>query len=166
MRMKIGVVFGNPETTTGGNALKFYSSIRLDVRRISAIKDGDDVVGGRLRIKVVKNKVSPPFRQIELDILHHCGLSREGSLLDQAANDGIVQKSGTWYAFDGERIGQGRENVKRALIDNPEMYRTIELRIREKHDLLPDSAAAPAKSATGQKGGAEPEEVAEKGGAA
>ncbi len=166
LRMKIGVVFGNPETTTGGNALKFYSSIRLDVRRISAIKDGDEVVGGRLRIKVVKNKVSPPFRQIELDLLHNCGLSREGSLLDQAATDGIVQKSGTWYAFDGERIGQGRENVKRTLMENPEMYRTIEMRIREKHDLLPDSTEVPAKSATGRKGGAEPEEVAEKGGAA
>ncbi|MCH8884616.1 MAG: DNA recombination/repair protein RecA, partial [SAR324 cluster bacterium] len=147
-------------------ALKFYSSIRLDVRRISAIKDGDEVIGGRLRIKVVKNKVAPPFRQIELDLFHHCGLSREGSLLDQAATDGIVQKSGTWYAFEGERIGQGRENVKRTLIENPEMYRTIEMRIREKHDLLPDSTEVPAKSATGRKGGAEPKEVAEKGGAA
>jgi recombination protein RecA len=149
LRMKIGVMFGNPETTTGGNALKFYSSVRLDVRRISAIKDGDEVMGGRVRIKVVKNKVSPPFKQVELDVLHNCGISREGSLLDQATNDGILQKSGTWYSFDNERIGQGRENVKRALIDNPEMYRTIDLRIREKHGL-------PMPSVPGAKGGTEP----------
>jgi len=145
LRMKIGVMFGNPETTTGGNALKFYSSIRLDVRRISAIKDGEEVVGGRVRIKVVKNKVSPPFKQVELDVLHHCGISREGSLLDQAASDGILQKSGTWYAFENERIGQGRENVKRALLDSPELYRTIETRVREKHG-LPVAQGAEAKA--------------------
>jgi recombination protein RecA len=135
LRQKIGIVFGNPETTTGGNALKFYSSVRLDVRRISAIKDGEETVGGRVKIKVVKNKVSPPFKQVELDVLHNCGISREGSLIDQATNDGILQKSGTWFAFNGERVGQGRENVRRSLIENPDLYKTIEAKIREKHGL-------------------------------
>ncbi|MDH5753027.1 MAG: recombinase RecA [Deltaproteobacteria bacterium] len=135
LRMKVGVMFGNPETTTGGNALKFYSSVRLDVRRISAIKEGDETVGSRVKVKVVKNKVSAPFRQVEFDIMHSGGISGVGSLLDLAANDGIIQKSGTWYSFDGERIGQGRENVKRLLAEQPEMAGRIEELVRKKHGL-------------------------------
>jgi recombination protein RecA len=121
IRMKIGVMFGNPETTTGGNALKFYSSVRLDVRRIAAIKDGDNVVGNRTRVKVVKNKVAPPFRQAEFDILYNEGISFEGDLLDLGVDDGTVEKSGAWYSYDGERIGQGRENARRFLRENPEI---------------------------------------------
>jgi recombination protein RecA len=120
IRMKIGVMFGNPETTTGGNALKFYSSIRLDVRRIAALKDGDEVVGNRTRVKVVKNKVAPPFRQAEFDILYNQGISKEGDLIDLGVECGIVEKSGSWYSYDEERIGQGRENARRFLLDNPE----------------------------------------------
>ena len=118
IRMKIGVMFGNPETTTGGNALKFYSSVRLDVRRIAALKDGDEVVGNRTRVKVVKNKVAPPFRQAEFDILYNHGISREGDLLDLGVEAGLVEKSGAWYSYDGERIGQGRENARRFLLEN------------------------------------------------
>ncbi|MBW2725548.1 MAG: recombinase RecA [Deltaproteobacteria bacterium] len=120
IRMKIGVMFGNPETTTGGNALKFYASIRIDVRRIAALKDGDEVVGNRTRVKVVKNKVAPPFRQAEFDIIYNEGISREGDLLDLGVEEGIVEKSGSWYSYDGERIGQGRENSRRFLKENPE----------------------------------------------
>jgi recombination protein RecA len=118
IRMKIGVMFGNPETTTGGNALKFYSSVRLDVRRIAALKDGDEVVGNRTRVKVVKNKVAPPFRQAEFDILYNRGISREGDLLDLGVEAGLVEKSGAWYSYDDERIGQGRENARRFLLEN------------------------------------------------
>jgi recombination protein RecA len=121
IRMKIGVMFGNPETTTGGNALKFYSSVRLDVRRIAAIKDGDNVMGNRTRVKVVKNKVAPPFRQAEFDILYNEGISFEGDLLDLGVDAGTVEKSGAWYSYDGERIGQGRENARRFLRENPEI---------------------------------------------
>ncbi len=121
IRMKIGVMFGNPETTSGGNALKFYSSVRLDVRRIGALKDGDEVVGNRTRVKVVKNKVAPPFRQAEFDILYNQGISLEGDLLDLAADAGIVEKSGAWYSYDGERVGQGRENARRFLQENPDI---------------------------------------------
>ncbi len=135
MRMKVGVFFGSPETTTGGNALKFYATIRLDIRKISPIKDGETVVGSRARVKVVKNKVSSPFRQVEFDIMHAGGISQHGSLLDMAAAEGIVQKSGTWYSFEGERIGQGRENVKKTLRENPPMSRKIEALIRKKHGL-------------------------------
>jgi recombination protein RecA len=120
IRMKIGVMFGNPETTSGGNALKFYASVRLDVRRIAAIKDGDAVVGNRTRVKVVKNKVAPPFRQAEFDILYNEGISREGDLLDLGVDAGIVEKSGSWFSYDGERIGQGRENARRFLQENVE----------------------------------------------
>ena len=144
LRMKVGVVFGNPETTTGGNALKFYATIRLDVRKISPIKDGDVVIGARARVKVVKNKVSPPFRQVEFDIMHSGGISKEGSLLDIAANDGIVQKSGTWYSFDNERIGQGRENVKKFLVANPELNNKIDELVSKKHGLIDGPADAPA----------------------
>jgi len=120
IRMKIGVMFGNPETTSGGNALKFYSSVRLDVRRIAAIKDSDQVVGNRTRVKVVKNKVAPPFRQAEFDILYNQGISTEGDLLDLGVDCGLVEKSGAWYSYEGERIGQGRENARQFLKDNPE----------------------------------------------
>ncbi|MFT5442165.1 MAG: recombination protein RecA [Myxococcota bacterium] len=121
IRMKIGVMFGNPETTTGGNALKFYSSIRVDVRRIAALKDGDNVVGNRTRVKVVKNKVAPPFRQAEFDIIYNEGISREGDLLDLGVEEGLVEKSGSWYSYDGERIGQGRENARRFMKENPDV---------------------------------------------
>ena len=121
IRMKIGVMFGNPETTTGGNALKFYASVRLDIRRIAALKDGDTVVGNRTRVKVVKNKVAPPFRQAEFDILYNEGISLEGDLLDLGVDEGIVEKSGSWYSYNEERIGQGRENARRFIKDNPDV---------------------------------------------
>jgi recombination protein RecA len=120
IRMKIGVMFGNPETTTGGNALKFYASVRLDVRRIAAIKEREEVVGNRTRVKVVKNKCAPPFRQAEFDILYNEGISREGDVLDLASEIGIIEKAGAWYSYQGERIGQGRENARKFLRDNPE----------------------------------------------
>jgi recombination protein RecA len=130
LREKIGVMFGNPETTTGGRALKFYSSVRIDIRRIGAIKDGDMVVGGRTRVKVVKNKVAPPFREAEFDVMYGEGISREGDLLDLAVDRKIVEKSGTWFAFGGDRLGQGRENVKQFLKDNPAVFKTIEEKVR------------------------------------
>ena len=130
LREKIGVMFGNPETTTGGRALKFYSSVRIDIRRIGAIKDGDVVVGGRTRVKVVKNKVAPPFREAEFDVMYGEGISREGDLLDLAVDRKIVEKSGTWFAFGGDRLGQGRENVKQFLKDNPAIFKTIEEKVR------------------------------------
>jgi len=135
IRMKIGVMFGNPETTTGGNALKFYASVRLDVRRIGAIKVGDQVVGNRTRIKVVKNKVAPPFKEVEFDIIYGEGISREGDLLDLAANSGIVEKSGSWFTFNGERIGQGRENAKQFLKENPKVGREIEKKVLENYGI-------------------------------
>jgi recombination protein RecA len=118
IRMKIGVMFGNPETTTGGNAFKFYASVRMDIRRIGAIKDGQEVVGNRTRVKVVKNKMAPPFKEAEFDIMYGEGISRAGDLLDVGVKAGIIDKSGAWYSYDGERIGQGRENVKKFLQDN------------------------------------------------
>jgi recombination protein RecA len=121
IRMKIGVMFGNPETTSGGNALKFYASVRLDVRRIAAIKEGDEVTGNRTRVKVVKNKMAPPFRQAEFDILYNRGISIEGDLLDLGVECGIVEKSGAWLSFEGERIGQGRENARKLLLENPDV---------------------------------------------
>ncbi|MBN2568603.1 MAG: recombinase RecA [Deltaproteobacteria bacterium] len=135
LRMKIGTFFGNPETTTGGNALKFYSTMRLDIRRISAIKQGQDVVGNRTRVKVVKNKVAPPFREAEFDIIFGEGISREGDILDLAANNGIVEKSGAWYSYSGERIGQGRDNTKIFLKENPDTLERIENEIRAKFNL-------------------------------
>jgi recombination protein RecA len=122
VRMKIGVMFGNPETTSGGNALKFYASIRLDVRRIGQIKDGTDAIGNRTRVKVVKNKCAPPFRQAEFDLMFNQGISREEDILDLATDYGLLEKSGTWYSFEGTRIGQGRENAKRFLREHPESY--------------------------------------------
>jgi recombination protein RecA len=136
IRMKIGVMFGNPETTTGGNALKFYSSVRLDIRRVGSIKQGEDVVGSRTRAKVVKNKVAPPFREAEFDLLYGEGISREGDILDMGAELNIVEKSGAWYSYKGERIGQGRENVKQYLKERPEMARDIEMQILNHYGLL------------------------------
>jgi recombination protein RecA len=145
IRMKIGVMFGNPETTTGGNALKFYASQRLDIRRVGAIKNGDAVVGNRTRVKVVKNKMAPPFKEVEFDIMYGVGISREGDLLDLASTDGIVEKSGAWYAYDGERIGQGRENAKDYLRDHPEVARAVEAKVLEKYGVtrLTPVAAVP-----------------------
>ncbi len=131
IRMKIGIVFGNPETTTGGNALKFYASVRLDIRRQASIKNGQDVVGNRTKVKVVKNKMAPPFKEAEFDIMYGEGISTAGDLLDVGVEAGIIDKSGAWYSFNGERIGQGRENVKSFLKDNPDIYATLNQRVRE-----------------------------------
>ncbi|MBP7835112.1 DNA recombination/repair protein RecA, partial [Candidatus Saccharibacteria bacterium] len=130
LRMKIGVMFGNPETTTGGNALKFYASVRLDIRRISQIKSGDDIIGNRARVKVVKNKIAPPFREAEFDIMYNVGISREGETLDLAVEDGIVGKAGAWFEYDGAKIGQGREAAKQFLVDNPEALKKIDKLVR------------------------------------
>ena len=130
IRMKIGVMFGSPETTTGGNALKFYSSVRLDIRRIGAIKRGDEIVGNETRVKVVKNKMAPPFRQTEFEILYGEGTSREGELIDLGAKNGIVDKSGSWYSYNGDRIGQGKENVRQFLKENPEIANDIDQKLR------------------------------------
>src|ERR1700680_3852027 len=138
IRMKIGVMFGNPETTTGGNALKFYASQRLDIRRIGAIKNGEQVVGSRARVKVVENKVAAPFKEVEFDIMYGTGISREGDLVDLASQENIIEKSGAWYSFKGERIGQGRENAKDYLRDHPEIAKDIEGQIRTK--LIPEKA--------------------------
>src|SRR3954467_6509004 len=142
LREKIGVMFGNPETTTGGRALKFYASVRVDIRRIAAIKDGDNVVGGRTRVKIVKNKVAPPFREAEFDVMYGEGISREGDLLDLAVDKRIVEKSGTWFAYSGERLGQGRENAKAFLRDNPEIFKNIEERVRKELGLTRDVEVA------------------------
>ena len=130
MREKIGVFFGSPETTTGGKALKFYASIRLDIRRIETLKDGTDAVGNRTRVKVVKNKMAPPFKQAEFDILYGVGISREGSLLDLGVDIGIVKKSGAWYTYEGDQLGQGKENSRNFLLDNPDLANDIESKIR------------------------------------
>jgi recombination protein RecA len=149
IRMKIGVMFGSPETTTGGNALKFYSSVRLDIRRIGAIKKEEDVIGNRTRVKVVKNKMAPPFKEVEFDILYGQGISREGDLVDLASEANIVDKSGAWFSFNGERIGQGRENAKQFLVDHPDVYNVIEAKVLAHHnvrrigiDVAPEVAAA------------------------
>jgi recombination protein RecA len=131
IRMKIGVVFGNPETTTGGNALKFYSSVRLDIRRTGALKDGQEVIGNRTRVRVVKNKMAPPFKEAEFDITYGEGISKTGDLIDTGVEAGIIEKSGSWYSFDGERVGQGRENVKRFFNENLELYESALKRVRE-----------------------------------
>ncbi len=154
IRMKIGVMFGNPETTTGGNALKFYASVRLDIRRIGAIKKGDEVIGNQTRVKVVKNKVSPPFRQAEFEILYGEGISRLGEIIDLGVAHGFVDKAGSWYSYNGDRIGQGKENVRQFLKENPEVAGEIETAIRAK--LLPSKQAAAEAAAA-----AEAEEQAE-----
>jgi recombination protein RecA len=142
LREKIGVMFGNPETTTGGRALKFYASVRIDIRRIASIKDGDQVIGGRTRVKVVKNKVAPPFREAEFDVMYGEGISREGDLLDLAVEKRIIEKSGAWFAYSGERLGQGRENVKQFLRDNPAMFKAIEDRVRRELGLTREAEVA------------------------
>jgi recombination protein RecA len=144
IRMKIGVLFGSPETTTGGNALKFYATMRLDIRRISAIKEGQDVIGSRTRVKVVKNKIAPPFKETEFDIIYGRGISREGDVLDMAVSANVVDKSGTWYTYSGERLGQGRENVKNFLREQPELLGEIEQKVREVYGLKPNLPAPAA----------------------
>lgn len=141
IRMKIGVMFGSPETTTGGNALKFYSSVRLDIRRIGAIKDRDEVVGNATRVRVVKNKVAPPFKQVEFDIMYGEGISKMGELVDLGVKAGVVEKAGSWFSAGDERIGQGRENAKQFLRDNPKLAQDIEAKIRAAHGLQPDATA-------------------------
>src|SRR2546422_155982 len=155
IREKIGVMFGNPETTTGGRALKFYASVRADVRRIASIKDGDDVVGSRTKVKIVKNKVAPPFREAEFDIMYGEGISREGDLIDLGVDKNIIDKSGAWFSFQGERLGQGRENARQFLKDNPDYRGRVELALREIMGLaiptVPASQAAAASSDNGHK---------------
>jgi recombination protein RecA len=139
IRMKIGVMFGNPETTTGGNALKFYSSVRLEIRRIGSIKDRDEVVGNQTKVKVVKNKMAPPFKVIEFDIMYGEGISKMGELLDLGVTAGIVEKSGAWFSYDGKRLGQGRENSKNFLRENPDVANLIESKIRANAGLVVDT---------------------------
>jgi recombination protein RecA len=165
IRMKIGVMFGSPETTTGGNALKFYASVRLDIRRTGAIKKGDEVVGNETKVKVVKNKVAPPFKQVMFDILYGEGISREGEIIDLGVAQNVIDKSGAWYSYDGNRIGQGKDNVRNLLKENPDLAAEIEAKIRAillpkpeakpeaKPDLKPDSKPAPkAESKPGRTG--------------
>ncbi len=147
IRMKIGVMFGNPETTTGGNALKFYSSVRLDIRRIGAIKSGEEVVGNQTRVKVVKNKVSPPFREAEFEIMYGLGISREGEIIDMGSTQGIIEKSGAWYSYKGERIGQGKDNAREFLKGRPELAKEIEDQIRAR--LLPAKPQRPDLKSVG-----------------
>lgn len=144
IRMKIGVMFGNPETTTGGNALKFYASVRLDIRRIGAIKKGDEILGNETRVKVVKNKVAPPFKQVQFDILYGEGISHHGEIIDMGVDQGIVDKAGAWYSYNGERIGQGKDNVRNFLKENPAMANEIEAQIRAKMLSVKDNSGKPA----------------------
>ena len=153
IRMKIGVMFGNPETTSGGNALKFYASVRLDIRRIGAIKTGDEVVGNMTRVKVVKNKVAPPFREAEFEIMYGQGISRAGEVIELGVQQGLIEKSGSWYSYNGERIGQGKENVRSFLQQNPDAAREIEDAIRQK--LLPARRGEAAKGEAAQGEAAE-----------
>jgi recombination protein RecA len=156
IREKIGVMFGNPETTTGGRALKFYSSVRIDIRRIAAIKEGDIVTGSRTRVKVVKNKVAAPFREAEFDILYGEGISREGDLLDQAVNNNLLEKSGSWFSYKGERIGQGRENARQFLKDNKDTMAKLEAEVRKTLGLVPANAVPGPVPANGAPGPAVP----------
>ncbi|MEN6438745.1 MAG: recombinase RecA [Syntrophobacter sp.] len=142
IRMKIGVMYGSPETTTGGNALKFYSTMRLDIRRIGPIKEGQDIIGNRTRVKVVKNKIAPPFKEVEFDIVYGRGISKEGDILDLGVDANLIDKSGTWFSYNGERMGQGRENAKNFLKDHPELISDIESKIRKIHDLNPPATSA------------------------
>jgi len=152
IRMKIGVMFGNPETTTGGNALKFYSSVRMEIRRIGAIKDKEEVIGNHTRVKVVKNKVAPPFKTVEFDIMYGEGVSKAGELIDLGVKAGIVEKSGSWFSYDSQRIGQGRENARQFLKENPEIARAIEQKIRTNAGVLSSNMmAAPEEDADGSE---------------
>jgi recombination protein RecA len=145
IREKIGMFIGNPETTTGGRALKFYSSLRVDVRRVSALKDGDSVVGNRVKVKIVKNKLAPPFREASFDIIFGKGISREGDLVDCGIDTGLLEKTGTWYSYKGERLGQGRDNVKKLLMENKDLAAKLEAEIRRKMGLIPgEEEAKPA----------------------
>ena len=152
IRMKIGVMFGNPETTTGGNALKFYASVRMDIRRIGALKDGDNVIGGRTRVKVVKNKMAPPFKEAEFDILYGTGISRDGEIVDLGSEMGVVEKSGAWYSYGGERIGQGRDAAKQFLKEHSETANDIMAKVMDKTGIKrPESSPPPAAVATADK---------------
>jgi recombination protein RecA len=156
IREKIGVMFGNPETTTGGRALKFYSSVRVDIRRIAAIKDGETVTGSRTKVKIVKNKVAPPFREAEFDIMYGEGISKEGDLIDLGTTHNIVEKSGSWYSYKGERIGQGRDNAKQFMKDNPDVFRRIDAEVRGMLGLgaaVPAVAEEPVAAVSGRKSG-------------
>jgi recombination protein RecA len=156
IRMKIGVMFGNPETTTGGNALKFYSSIRMEIRRIGAIKDRDEVVGNQTRIKVVKNKLAPPFKMIEFDIMYGEGFSKTGELIDLGVKAGIIEKSGSWFSYGSERIGQGRENAKTYMKEHQDAAEAIELAIRKESGLIADDKQdEPSGGTEDEEGGAE-----------
>ncbi|MDZ7371566.1 MAG: recombinase RecA [candidate division KSB1 bacterium] len=146
IREKIGVVFGNPETTTGGRALKFYASVRLDIRRVASIKEGEEVIGSRTKVKVVKNKVAPPFKEVEFDIIYGKGISKVGDVLDQAVNLKIIDKSGAWFSYGQERLGQGRENVKRFLEQNPDLFKVIEERVRQELSLNKDALPSSDKN--------------------
>ncbi|MGO9314193.1 MAG: recombinase RecA [Syntrophobacteraceae bacterium] len=143
IRMKIGVMYGSPETTTGGNALKFYATMRLDIRRVGPIKEGQDIIGNRTRVKVVKNKIAPPFREVEFDIIYGRGIAREGDILDLGVEANFIEKSGTWYSYNGERLGQGRENAKSFLRDHPELISDLQLKISQTHNINPNTGAAP-----------------------
>ena len=151
MRMKIGVMYGNPETTTGGNALKFYASVRLDIRRIGAIKDRDEIVGNHTRVKVVKNKLAPPFKTVEFDIMYGVGISKVGELLDLGAASGIIEKSGSWYSYNDQRIGQGRENAKQFLIDHPDVATAVESTLRSQAGLTEPSTSESDITGTSEK---------------
>jgi len=152
IRMKIGVMFGNPETTTGGNALKFYASVRMDIRRIGALKEGDNIVGGRTRVKVVKNKMAPPFKEAEFDVLYGTGISRDGEIVDLGSDIGVVEKSGAWYSYAGERIGQGREAAKQFLKEHPETAKDIMAKVMDKTGIKrPETPPPPAAGATVDK---------------
>lgn len=148
IREKIGVMFGSPETTTGGRALKFYSSVRIDIRRTASIKDRENIIGNRTKVKVVKNKVAPPFREAEFDIMYGTGISKEGDVIDVAVDNGIIEKSGTWFSYGDERLGQGRENVKRFLLENPDMYKEIEMKVRKALLIIQDKPAPEEKKET------------------
>ena len=150
LRMKIGVMFGNPETTTGGNALKFYASVRMDIRRTGALKDGDEVIGNRTKVKIVKNKVAPPFREVEFDIMYGAGISKEGDLLDVAANEGIVEKAGAWYSYNNAKLGQGREASKEMLKNNPELMNEIRQKVLSKHGIMKSAEMASVDMTTGE----------------
>jgi recombination protein RecA len=161
--MKIGVMFGNPETTTGGNALKFYASVRLDIRKISAVKEGEDVTGGRVRVKVVKNKIAPPFRSAEFDVMFNEGISKLGEIIDIGVDKNIIEKSGAWFSYGGTRIGQGRENVKAFLQEHADMSAEIEAKVRDSYGLKAvgaPAAAAPEKETKEKEAPAEKEKPA------
>ncbi len=149
IRMKIGIVYGNPETTTGGNALKFYSSVRIEIRRSAAIKNGQDIIGNRTRVKVVKNKMAPPFKNAEFDIMYGEGISKTGDMLDVGVEEEIIEKSGSWYSYDGERIGQGRENVKKFFNENPDIYNSINMKVRQALGLEKGADDTPPENSDG-----------------